>query len=63
MGQDVEAGVVAKQRGSSCTGSVGIPRRSYTSGRPRVVEDGGVDLGHKQMPNHVSKMRTTKIER
>ena len=45
------------------SGASGMARRSCSSGRPKVVVDGDVDLRDKKMPHLVKKMRKGKIRR
>ena len=45
------------------SGASGMARRSCSSGRPKVVVDGDVDLRDKKMPHLVKKMRKGKRRR
>ena len=43
------------------SGASGMARRSCSSGRPKVVVDGDVDLRDKKVPHLVKKMRKGRI--
>ena len=45
------------------SGASGMARRSCSSGRPKVVVDGDVDLRDKKVPHLVKKMRKGKRRR
>ena len=61
--EEDEAEPMAKWSTTTCSGASGMVRRSCSRGRPKVVVDGGVDLGNKKVPHLVKKMRKGEIGR